>query len=288
VSGGARAALFCGAFATAVVLGAGLRISSAHASGGPQPPGLTAGLADYVNSEVDAAMAQADAAFSEATRGELPVSPAESTAGVQAQPPPAPDTSQSSMSTAVPVAAVEPVPIVVFAASPQTTPPPPPPGAAVVPPGLAELVRHDLERAAAGPKRGSHTSRSIVSRKGYLRVELHTSATATSETSSSSATSIARSTVHSTVKSSASGSGSQRNAPPKAPLPFPPFPPNAPAPPNTGASSAGGGGGQGALLIFSVVLAALVFLGIHHLLRKVHWSDLRMPGRGGALPWKPG
>ena len=211
-------------------------------------------------------------------------------ADVQVQPPPAQGTSQSSMSMGVPVATADPVSVVVLAAAPQATPPPPPLSAAVALAGLANLVRNDLERAAAGPKSGSrsHTSRSIVSRKGYLRVELRTSANATSETSSSSATSIARSTVRSTVKSSASGSGSQRNAPSKAPLPFPPFPPNSPAPLNTGVSSAGGGSGQSALLIFSVVLGALVFLGIHHLLRKVHWSDLRMPGRGASLPWKPG
>jgi hypothetical protein len=42
------------------------------------------------------------------------------------------------------------------------------------------------------------------------------------------------------------------------------------------------------LLIFSVVLAAFVIAGIYVLLRRVHWSGLRMPGRGAALPWKPG
>jgi hypothetical protein len=90
------------------------------------------------------------------------------------------------------------------------------------------------------------------------------------------------------VKSSTSSGRSQRSNAPKAPLPFSPFQPNAPAPPSSGASSSGGGGGQGALLTFSVILAALLIVGIHRLLRKVHWSGLRMPGRGAALPWKPG
>jgi hypothetical protein len=53
-------------------------------------------------------------------------------------------------------------------------------------------------------------------------------------------------------------------------------------------SSTGGGGGNGLLLTFSAFLAAFVLFGIHRLLRRVHWSDLRMPGRGAALPWKPG
>jgi hypothetical protein len=287
MSVGARAALFFGVFASAVFLGAGLRIASAQASNGPQPPDSTAGIVDYANSEVDAAMAEANTAASQ-VGVQLPVT--SSTPAVQ-EPLPAPDVQAqppASTDTSQPFAAAEAEPVVILAASAQTTPAPPPPGAAVEPPGLADLVRQGLELAASGPKRGSHASRSIATRKGYLRVELRTSATATSQTSSSSAASIARSTVRSTVKSSASGGGSQRNAPPNAPLPFPPFPPNAPAPPNTGASSAGGGGGQGALLVFSVVLGALVFLGIHHLLRKVHWSDLRMPGRGASLPWKPG
>jgi hypothetical protein len=90
------------------------------------------------------------------------------------------------------------------------------------------------------------------------------------------------------VQSSTSGRGrSPRPAPSKVPLPFPPLPPNAPAP-NSGATQTGGSGGQGALLIFFVALAALVLFGIHRLLRKVHWSNLRMPRRGAVLPWRPG
>jgi hypothetical protein len=53
-------------------------------------------------------------------------------------------------------------------------------------------------------------------------------------------------------------------------------------------SSTGGGGGQGALLLFFVPVAALLIFGIHRLLRRVHWSGLRMPRRGAALPWRPG
>jgi Na+/H+-translocating membrane pyrophosphatase len=40
--------------------------------------------------------------------------------------------------------------------------------------------------------------------------------------------------------------------------------------------------------IGSAALAALVLFGIHRLLRKVHWSNLRMPRRGAVLPWRPG
>jgi hypothetical protein len=99
---------------------------------------------------------------------------------------------------------------------------------------------------------------------------------------------MARATVHSSVKSTASGGRSQPPADPRAPLPFPPLAPNAPAPPNSGVSSTGGGGGLGALLLFFVPVAALVIFGIHRLLRRVHWSGLRMPRRGAALPWRPG
>jgi hypothetical protein len=99
---------------------------------------------------------------------------------------------------------------------------------------------------------------------------------------------MAQATVHSSVKSTASGGRSQPRADPRAPLPFPPLTPNAPAPPSSGVSSTGGGGGQGALLLFFVPVAALVLFGIHRLLRKVHWSGLRMPRRGAVLPWRPG
>jgi hypothetical protein len=90
------------------------------------------------------------------------------------------------------------------------------------------------------------------------------------------------------VKSSASGGRSQPPADPNGPLPFPPLSPNAPAPPNSGVSPSGGAGGQGALLLLFVPVAALVLFGIHRLLRRVHWSGLRMPRRGAALPWRPG
>ena len=279
---GAKAALFFGAFTAAIVLFGGSRIAPAQAVGPPQPTDLAAGIADYANSEVDAAMIQAEAGVSQVAEVELPVTSLTATGAVQEQPPPALEASQSSVSTTDPLTEGEVDPVEVLAASPQPIPPAPPAGGAAPPLSLGDLVRHDLVRSAAEPKREIHASRSMISRSTFLRVELRTSATATGE--SSSADTVARSTV----KSSASGGRSQRPAAPNAPLPFPPLPPNAPAPPNTGASSTGGGGGQGALLIFSVVLAALVFLGIHHLLRKVRWSDLRMPGRGASLPWRPG
>jgi hypothetical protein len=73
-----------------------------------------------------------------------------------------------------------------------------------------------------------------------------------------------------------------------APNPLPPSLP-APAAPGTGASAAGQGGGVGGLVLTGfAALAALIVLGIPLLLRKVYWSDLRMPRRFAALPWRPG
>ena len=148
---------------------------------------------------------------------------------------------------------------------------------------------HDLVRLTADSNRVSRAgSKVVVRRSSLLRVDLATSTTRTAGTSSTFASAESRSSVRSTVKSSASGGRSRAPVAPKAPLSFPPFPPNAPAPPSSGVSSTGGGGGNGLLLTFSAFLAAFVLFGIHRLLRRVHWSDLRMPGRGAALPWKPG
>ena len=283
----ARAALFFGAFAAAIVIGAWPRTASAHASETPQPADLAAGITAYANSEVDAAMAEVNAITSQTAGVELSATSTPSTAGGQAPAPAAEDAAPPPASPSDPVTVVGTDPVVVLAAAPQPIPGAPPVVAAVPLP-VGPVAQHDLERSAQRPKGVTRMSRSIVSRSRFLRVELRTSATATEETSSSSAHSVARSAVRSTVKSSASGGRSQRPAAPNGPLPLPPFPPNAPAPPNSGVSSTGGGGGQGALLIFFVPLAALVIFGIHRLLRRVHWSDLRMPRRGAVLPWRPG
>ena len=292
MTGGARALLFVAAFAAAIVLGAGSRIASAQAAGPPQPPDLAAGITEYANAEVDAAMAESAAVVSQVT--DVPPAVPTPTAGVQTTSLPQPTslpteaTTAPSGSTGVPPTAVGAGSIELLV-TPEPTPPAPLAGGAGWPLNIGSAAQHDLQRSAqkSKPKAVTRASRSTISRSAFLRVELRTSATATAETSSSSARAMARSTVHSSEQSSGSSGRSQRPAVPKAPLPFPPFPPNAPAP-NSGASQTGGGGGQGALLIFFVPLAALVIFGIHRLLRRVHWSGLRMPGRGAALPWKPG
>jgi hypothetical protein len=292
MTGGGKAVLFFAAFAAAIVLGAGPRIASAQAAGPPQPPDLAAGITEYANAEVDAAMAESAAVVSQVTDVELPSAAPSPTAGVQTASLPQP-TSQPTENTTAPQASTADPPTAVGAGpiellvTPEPIPPTPLAGAAGWPLNAGPVAQHDLERSAQEPKPKvvTHASRSTISRSAFLRVELRTSATATAETSSSSA--VARSTVHSSEQSSGSSGRSQRPAPPKAPLPFPPFPPNAPAP-NSGASQTGGSGGQGALLIFFVPLAALVIFGIHRLLRRVHWSGLRMPRRGAALPWRPG
>jgi hypothetical protein len=274
MTGGGKAVLFFAAFAAAIVLGAGPRIASAQAAGPPQPPDLAAGITEYANAEVDAAMAESAAVVSQVTDVELPSA---------APTPTAPSASTADHPTAVGAGPIE------LLVTTEPIPPVPLAGGVGSPLNIGPVVQHDLERSAQKSKPKAHTraSRSTVSRSAFLRVELRTSATATAETSSSSARTMARSTVHSSEQSSGSSGRSQRPAAPKAPLPFPPFPPNAPVP-NSGASQTGGGGGQGALLIFFVPLAALVIFGIHRLLRRVHWSDLRMPRRGAALPWRPG
>jgi hypothetical protein len=293
MTGGGKAVLFFVAFATAIVLGAGPRIASAQAAGPPQPPDLAAGITEYANAEVDAAMAESAAVVSQVTDVELPSAAPTPTAGVQTTSLPQP-TSQPTENTTAPQASNDPPtavgagPIELLVTT-EPIPPTPLAGAAGWPLNGGPVAQHDLERSAQEPKQKvvTHASRSTISRSAFLRVELRTSATATAETTSSSARAVARSTVHSSEQSSGSSGRSQRPAPPKAPLPFPPFPPNAPAP-NSGASQTGGSGGQGALLIFFVPLAALVIFGIHRLLRRVHWSGLRMPRRGAALPWRPG
>ena len=294
MTGGGKAVLFFVAFAAAIVLGAGPRIASAQAAGPQQPPDLAAGITEYANAEVDAAMAQSAAVVSQVTDVELPSAAPSPTAGVQTTSLPQP-TSQPTESTAAPQASPADPPTAVGAGpiqllvTPEPIPPTPLAGTAGWPLNAGPVAQHDLEQSAQEPRSKvvTQASRSTISRSAFLRVELRTTATATAETSSSSARAVARSTVHSPQQSSGSSGRSQRPAAPKAPLPFPPFPPNAPAP-NSGASQTGGSGGQGALLIFFVPLAALVIFGIHRLLRRVHWSDLRMPRRGAALPWRPG
>ncbi len=292
MTGGGKAVLFFVAFAAAIVLGAGPRIASAQAAGPPQPPDLAAGITEYANAEVDAAMAESAAAVSQVT--DVPSAAPPPTAGVQTTSLPQPTSLPTEATTAQPAPTGDP-PTAVGAGpiellvTPEPTPPAPLAGGAGWPLNIGSAAQHDLQRSAqkSKPKAVTRASRSTISRSAFLRVELRTSATATAETSSSSARTEARSTVHSSHQSSGSSGQSQRPAAPKAPLPFPPFPPNAPAP-NSGASQTGGGGGQGALLIFFVPLAALVIFGIHRLLRRVHWSGLRMPRRGAALPWRPG
>ena len=292
MTGGGKAVLFFVAFAAAIVLGAGPRIASAQAAGPPQPPDLAAGITEYANAEVDAAMAESAAVVSQVT--DVPSAVPTPTAGVQTTSLPQPTSLPTEATTAQPASTGDPSTAVgagpiELLVTPEPIPPVPLAGSAGLPLNAGPVAQHDLEQSAQEPKSKvvTHASRSTISRSAFLRVELRTSATATAETSSSSARAVARSTVHSSHQSSGSSGRSQRPAAPKAPLPFPPFPPNAPAP-NSGASQTGGGGGQGALLIFFVPLAALVIFGIHRLLRRVHWSGLRMPRRGAALPWRPG
>jgi hypothetical protein len=285
---GAKTVLFVGAFAAAI-LGAGSRIASAQAAGPPQPTDLASGITDYASSEVDAAMAESAAVVSQVSDVELPMVASTPTAGVQTASPPVGDTTPPSASLADPPTAVAAGPIELLATQ-EPTPPAPLAGAVDSPLNAVPSAQHDLEQQLAQkptPKAALRASRSIV-RDTSLRVELRASAAATGGTSSSFSHTVVRSTARSSVKNSASGVHSQRPRGRNGRLPIPPLPPNAPAPPNSGVSSTGGGGGQGALLIFFVPLAALVIFGIHRLLRRVHWSDLRMPRRGAVLPWRPG
>jgi hypothetical protein len=291
--------LFFAALAVAIALSAGPRIASARAEGPQQPPqpqDLAAGITAYATSQINAAMAESTAAFSEAVQVQMPApQPAASPAPAQAAAAP-----EAPGPDPAPVA--EPGSVEITASLPATVPSP-----AIVGPTPTELgpegidpflrvgtaARDGLERLTVHSKSVSRGSDNTVVRStSSLRVELTTSTTGTAASGTSFVSAESRSSVRSSVrsseKSSASGGRSRTPAAPKAPLPFPPFPPNAPVPPSSGASSTGGGGGNGALLVFSVVLAAFVLFGIHRLLRRVHWSDLRMPGRGAALPWKPG
>lgn len=291
--------LFFAAFGVAIALSAGPGIASAWADGPPQPQDLSAGISAYVTSQLNAAMAESNAAFSDAVQVQRSA-PEPEAAPAPAPADPAPEAQQPDLSPAADPGSVEITAALPPAAAPAATPvivgPSPTDGVTEgIDPFLVvgTAAGHDLEHLTAQSKRVSGARDKIVERsRSSLRVGLRTSTTGTAATSSSFASaesrSSVRSTVRSTVKSSGSGGGSRTPAAPKAPLPFPPFPPNAPAPPNSGASSTGGGGGNGALLVFSVILAAFVLLGVHRLLRRVHWSDLRMLGRGSALPWKPG
>jgi hypothetical protein len=300
---GARASVFLGVFAVAIAVSAGSRIASAQASGPPQASDLVAGITAYANSEVNAAMAESAAVVSQVAQVELPVPPPASSLGGPAPPPPVEVTPPPSSTTGDPPTGPGPDPVVITAAVPLPTPPAPAAGvvtpapiivvpfpqAAGSPVREGVVARHHLGRLALRSKSTSRSSRTIVrGSTSSLRVELRTSTTVTALTSSSSTRAVAQSSVRSTVESSSTGSRSQKPAGPNAPLPSFPSTPNAPAPPNSGVSSTGGVGGQGALLTFSVALAAFVLFGIHRLLRRVHWSGLRMPGRGAALPWRPG
>lgn len=294
----ARASVFFGAFAAAIVVSAGSPIASAWAAGPSQAQDLAAGITAYANSEVNAATAESTAAFSNVVQVEVsapaPVTPAPPSPDGAAPPATSTGADAPTAGSAAPVeitAALSPpappVPVVdVVLSTPKGAPPFGEAGLSV---GGGEASRHDLEGLGPRVKSSGRERRKIVIRsESSLGVDLRTSTTASGATSSSSARVVAQSSVRSSVKSSTSSGRSQRSNAPKAPLPFSPFQPNAPAPPSSGASSSGGGGGQGALLTFSVILAALLIVGIHRLLRKVHWSGLRMPGRGAALPWKPG
>jgi hypothetical protein len=295
----AKRSLFLGALAAAIIVSAGPRIASARASGPPQGQDLAAGITAYATSEVNAAMADSTAVFSDVVQVEVS-SPAPASSAAPSQNDVAPQASAAGpddATTAVSAGSVEITAALSSPALPAQTGAiiSPTPIEVAVAPGEADsslrggaAAGHDLERLTLRSKSAGRARGKIVVRStSSLRVDVHTSTTGTGVTSFSVARAVTRSTVRSTVKSSASGGGTQRPAP-KAPLPFPPFPPNAPAPPSSGTSSTGGGGGQGALLTFSVVLAALMIVGIHRLLRRVHWSGLRMPGRGAALPWRPG
>ena len=268
-----------GAFAVS----AGPRVAAARAADPQQSSDLATAISDYANAQVDATMAEADAVIAQAVQ--TPTVPSGTGSPPSLPQPPAPPT---AVDVQAPVTA-GPVEITASMtgqpASPEALVP-------VVPSGIlgspaTARPRHDLGAMTPPRKSAIRTKTRVVSHATILHVDVRTSTSAQWSSSSSSARSVAESSVRSSVRSSTSGGRSQRPAPPKVPRPFPPFPPNAPAP-NSGATQTGGSGGQGALLIFFVALAALVLFGIHRLLRKVHWSNLRMPRRGAVLPWRPG
>ena len=270
-----------GAFAVS----AGPRVAAARAADPQQSSDLATAISDYANAQVDATMAEADAVIAQAVQ--TPTVPSGTGSPPSSPQPPAPPT---AVDVQAPVTA-GPVEITASMtgqpASPEALVP-------VVPSGIlgspaTARPRHDLGAMTPPRKSAIRTKTRVVSHATILHVDVRTTTSTSAQwsSSSSSARSVAESSVRSSVRSSTSGGRSQRPAPPKVPRPFPPFPPNAPAP-NSGATQSGGSGGQGALLIFFVALAALVLFGIHRLLRKVHWSNLRMPRRGAVLPWRPG
>ena len=280
---GARWILFLVVVGGVLAVSAGPRVAAARAADPQQSSDLATAINDYANAEVDAAMVEADAVIAQAVQAPT-VSGGTGSPPSSPQPPPPTALDVQAPVTAGPVeitASVTGQP-----ASPEALVP-------VVPSGIlgspaTARPRHDLGAMTPPRKSAVRTKTRVVSHATILHVDVRTSTSAQWSSSSSSARSVAESSVRSSVRSSTSGGGrSQRPAPPKVPRPFPPFPPNAPAP-NSGATQTGGSGGQGALLIFFVALAALVLFGIHRLLRKVHWSNLRMPRRGAVLPWRPG
>jgi hypothetical protein len=281
---GARWILVLVVVGGALAVSAGPRVAAAGAADPQQSSDLATAINDYTNAQVDAAMVEADAVIAQAVQ-------APTVSGGTGSPPssPQPPPPTTALDVQAPVTA-GPVEITASVtgqpASPEALVP-------VVPSGILSSPatarpRHDLGAMTPPRKSAVRTKTRVVSHATILHVDVRTSTSAQWSSSSSSARSVAESSVRSSVRSSTSGGGrSQRPAPPKVPRPFPPFPPNAPAP-NSGATQTGGSGGQGALLIFFVALAALVLFGIHRLLRKVHWSNLRMPRRGAVLPWRPG
>ena len=283
MSRGARKTLVVVAVGAAVGLSGGLRVTAARAADGQQASVLAAAIDDYANAQVDAAMTEANAVVAQATQVEvaLPAAPNEPVVSE-------PRSASVGQPASVAVGPVE-IPAIATgqAGSPQTVLPVMPSGTLGLS-GAGRPTRHHVARVAHRLRTTVRVRKTVSRGATILRLDVRESSSAGWSSSSSSARSVARSSVHSSVQSSTSGRGrSPRPAPSKVPLPFPPLPPNAPAP-NSGATQTGGSGGQGALLIFFVALAALVLFGIHRLLRKVHWSNLRMPRRGAVLPWRPG
>jgi hypothetical protein len=290
MSRSARTVLVLAVVGAAAVLSAGLRVASARAADPQQPSDLAAAISDYADSQVEAATAQADAIVAQASQAQVPAPAVPTAAGVPA-PPSEPAVPPPPAVVPQPPVAAGPVEIPAIANGQPVSPAivlPVMPSGTLGLPDAGRTVGHDLEGMTSRQKRTVRAKTTVVGHARILRLDVQSSTSASWSSSSSSARSVARSSVRSSVESSTTGSGrSQRPAPPKVPLPFPPLPPNAPAP-NSGATPTGGSGGQGALLIFFVAVAVLVLFGVHRLLRKVHWSNLRMPRRGAALPWRPG
>jgi hypothetical protein len=296
MSWGARTTLVLAVVGAAIGISLWPRVAAARAADSNQPSDLAAAITDYANSQVDAATAEANSIAAEAVSVEVPATAAPSPTAPVSSPAPSDGGTMSGAGTIVAETMsadgqAPPEPSATTAAVPSPTPSeiwPAMPSGTLGLAGAGRTVQHDF--APTAPRRHKNAVRAraaVVTRSNVSRLDVQASTSASWSSSSTSAGSVARSSVRSSVRSSASGGGrSQRSAPPRSPLPFPPFSPN--SPPNSGAAQTGGSGGQGASLIFFVGIAALVLFGIHRLLRKVHWSNLRMPRRGAVLPWRPG